>query len=496
MAKQNLMAVTGSTHTGPRAGVFRVPSPCDGSVTQVFIVSPTVNTNGDAVFDAKLAGVTLFPDTTTRPRILASNSIGYANLVKGVWPVSKGQELTIDVVSVASGGIGGPLYLMIVVDDALTTTKWTSDLYLGALNRAPTSGESSAMVAALNGSMTSPLALRTQANTQAIAVLNGSAYLARSRTDVQFIQDLYLALLGRVADSGGQAYWLAQLLTQGGTQTRLALITAFVLEVESVNTRLGDIYGGSIPYGDAKYIAGISLPLASPADQQTFKFDSATGKFVWVTFPTGLTTLSPSPAGTYGDSTHYPIVQVDAQGRTVVASQAALPVGLTTLSPDPSGVYGDGTHYALVQVDAQGRVIAASQASLPSGLPSRASATYTTASLANNADEVGSVALGKSGRLFVIAADRACRVRIYATAAKRDNDRARSVSASRTANDLLFAELVFTASFLSVGTQDPVVLYYNLDSPTVLGLVYLTVQNTSGATSTVAVTFTYVNMEA
>jgi hypothetical protein len=129
--------------------------------------------------------------------------------------------------------------------------------------------------------------------------------------------------------------------------------------------------------------------------------------------------------------------------------------------------------------------------SMAAGIGTRKNVTYTTASLANNASETGAVALGKSGALFYITADRAARVRIYATAAKRDADLARAAGSDRTANDLMFAEIIFTSSLLGIGTQDPVVRYYNLDA-TVVGNIYVIVQNTSGATSTVAITFTVV----
>jgi len=125
--------------------------------------------------------------------------------------------------------------------------------------------------------------------------------------------------------------------------------------------------------------------------------------------------------------------------------------------------------------------------SVPTNYARRTDFVYTTASLAGGADEVGSKAIAKCAVLLEISADIECRVRLYTTAAKRDTDRARLEGADRTANDGLLGEFVFTAGLLSLSTQDPVIILYNLDVPAVTS-IYLTGENKSGGADTVSIT--------
>lgn len=101
--------------------------------------------------------------------------------------------------------------------------------------------------------------------------------------------------------------------------------------------------------------------------------------------------------GTYGDSTHYAIVTVDAQGRLTDADEGALPTTVTLSDATPEdvstsgsagvdteasradhihglpdtgvspGTYGDTTHTPVITVDAKGRITAASEAAISGG---------------------------------------------------------------------------------------------------------------------------------
>jgi uncharacterized protein DUF4082 len=77
--------------------------------------------------------------------------------------------------------------------------------------------------------------------------------------------------------------------------------------------------------------------------------------------------------------------------------------------------------------------------------PSRQTATITTASLANNAQETGTVTLAKGYRLLRLTTDKAARVRLYSTTAKRDADLARAVGTDPTGDHGVMFDFVTTA---------------------------------------------------
>lgn len=127
-------------------------------------------------------------------------------------------------------------------------------------------------------------------------------------------------------------------------------------------------------------------------------------------------------------------------------------------------------------------------------LPTRADATYTTASLADAATEVGTVALGKSYRVQKVAADRACRIRLYTTAAKRTADASREVGDDPGDDAGCLLDIVLTAGLLSLELS-PQADGCNGDDPAT-GDAYLSLTNLSGGSHTVAATFTHLPQEA
>jgi hypothetical protein len=118
--------------------------------------------------------------------------------------------------------------------------------------------------------------------------------------------------------------------------------------------------------------------------------------------------------------------------------------------------------------------------------------TVTTASLAVNAVETGTVALPEGARLKKINPDRACRVRLYLTAAHRTADASRAIGAPvniATDHGLLF-EYVATATIDAYLT--PSVDVFQGDGETA---IYYSIENRSAGTSTVAVIFDYLRTE-
>jgi hypothetical protein len=128
------------------------------------------------------------------------------------------------------------------------------------------------------------------------------------------------------------------------------------------------------------------------------------------------------------------------------------------------------------------------------GSPSRADVVKTTASLADAAVETGTVALGKSFMLLRVMADRACRVRLYTTAQHRTDDASRPIGTDPTGEHGVILDANLVAGNLTLDLA-PLALGTCLESSVSVDIPYA-IQNKSGATSTVQVTFTAITMES
>lgn len=118
----------------------------------------------------------------------------------------------------------------------------------------------------------------------------------------------------------------------------------------------------------------------------------------------------------------------------------------------------------------------------------------TTASLANNATENGTVTLGKSFELYKVVVDKHCRVRLYQTAADRTADAARPIGTAPDAGEGLITELIFDAIVGNTIRLAPRAAGENQDTP-VVDTIYYAITNMSGGTATVTATFTHVVTE-
>ena len=125
----------------------------------------------------------------------------------------------------------------------------------------------------------------------------------------------------------------------------------------------------------------------------------------------------------------------------------------------------------------------------PDVIGSRASLIYTTASLTNGSTDQGIVALGKGFFLISISTSTACRVTLYATAAARIADIAsgRAFSTIPTPGSGIIADFLTTVPGQTI-INTPATLGFNADNPASTN-IYLAVNNTSGATATIAITF-------
>lgn len=109
----------------------------------------------------------------------------------------------------------------------------------------------------------------------------------------------------------------------------------------------------------------------------------------------------------------------------------------------------------------------------------------TTASLADDATEVGSIAVSAIYTLLVITTSAPLRVRLYTTAAARDADLARPSTQEQSEGSSLVLEFVSDATLLSA-VLTPAVTNYAAD-----GLLYYSVTNISGSTQTLSCSIDY-----
>ena len=145
--------------------------------------------------------------------------------------------------------------------------------------------------------------------------------------------------------------------------------------------------------------------------------------------------------------------------------------------------------YIFVYIDGIWHELSGSGSSATGGLV-RQDTVVTTASLANGATENGVVALGKSFELFKLIADRHCRVRLYQTSAFRTADASRPVGTDPDTAHGVIGDFVFDGtSGLTIICQ-PRPAGENHDTP-VVSDIYYAIENQSGGTSTVEVTFTH-----
>ena len=122
----------------------------------------------------------------------------------------------------------------------------------------------------------------------------------------------------------------------------------------------------------------------------------------------------------------------------------------------------------------------------------RTTTTYTTAALPDGATEVGALTIDKAYRLLRLQVDRACRVRLYATAAQRDADLARPLGVKATGDHGLMLEFAATAALAA--TLSPMVDGASLETPPGRS-VPAAVTNRSGAAGPVTLTLTYLPQE-
>ncbi|MGA9995631.1 MAG: DUF4214 domain-containing protein [Pyrinomonadaceae bacterium] len=299
--------------------VFVVTSPLDGYLNSVGFRSGVNAQVQDAIFDVKINGVSIYEEESDR----STMAVGTKKVDQLITPVAvaRGDTVTVDLVQVHASGIGNPFTALLGFDDRVTKSKMVRDLYFNAFHREPTSTELTDGAAAL----ATPCAAFDAAGTinafktLADSVFTDSEYTSQGTSNTQFLKDLYLAVLGRVFDSDGLAYWLTQMT---GGQTRAQMRAAFVYSTEFLNYRMSQACAAVAPAADATSLNGIPLPASLPADAQILKYDDATSRYIFADESVGTSI----PAGDLNTATN---VLEKLQGVTI-----ELPVDVEGIKDD------------------------------------------------------------------------------------------------------------------------------------------------------------------
>ena len=177
------------------------------------------------------------------------------------------------------------------------------------------------------------------------------------------------------------------------------------------------------------------------------------------------------------------VLVTPANGITISNGQLGLVTSSNTLL---GGVKVDATS---ITINGAG-VISATVAALTYG--SRTTASTTTASIANGANAVATVNMGKSYVLYSITTSAGAWVSLYANSAIRSSDSVRTITTDPTPGSGVLAEAITTVAATTNFT--PAVFGYNNDV-SVTNNNYLRITNNSGSTAAITVTLTFLRLE-
>lgn len=121
----------------------------------------------------------------------------------------------------------------------------------------------------------------------------------------------------------------------------------------------------------------------------------------------------------------------------------------------------------------------------------RSQVTYTTASIATNASEVGTITVPATYSVLRLESDCPARIRLYLTEAHRDADLSRSVAFDPSGDHGCVLEVVTTATVLAIH-MSPVAIGTTTDGD---GIAYISVTNDDSVSRAVAVTLNVLSME-
>jgi hypothetical protein len=153
---------------------------------------------------------------------------------------------------------------------SLDFTEFVYKAFAGALGRASLSSERTDWIEALLLALeTSEAALVTEAVGLIDGLFTSTDYDDRMRNDDQFISDLYAAFLGRVAETGGKTFWLAQIAAHDrawvrarfGEAEEFAERIALLSQPAAQESDVREM--GDLPFSDGAAIDGVSFSLTN-----------------------------------------------------------------------------------------------------------------------------------------------------------------------------------------------------------------------------------------
>ncbi len=117
---------------------------------------------------------------------------------------------------------------------SMTTQQYVTNFYTGALGRQPSTTELQQWTTAIDQALAQGYgAVLAQVRSLGNTLFTSTEYLNRSRTNGQFVSDLYLGYLHRTYDQGGYNNWLTTLNGPGVTRDQVRAGFAFSSEFET-----------------------------------------------------------------------------------------------------------------------------------------------------------------------------------------------------------------------------------------------------------------------
>jgi hypothetical protein len=129
----------------------------------------------------------------------------------------------------------------------------------------------------------------------------------------------------------------------------------------------------------------------------------------------------------------------------------------------------------------------------PTQMMARSVTAKSSGALAVGASAQSTVTLANSARLLRVAADRACRVRMYTRSGVQAGDESRPTSTAPTGDHGVVLDVVLTAAMLSLDLVPQVDVSDLKATPD--GLIPITITNTATSSGTTVVTLTYLRTE-
>jgi hypothetical protein len=242
--------------------------------------------------------------------------------------VVRGDIIEVWANSVPSGGIGGKLYMIVEVDDSgnhvyIPLSSFVAQFYYGCFARPITTLESSTVLGDLAALWDNPYGFIIYLQTLAATLFTSSEYVARARTNTQFVNDLYSAILGRQGDTAGVASYVATLT---GGATRASVVSNFAQSDELVRLRIPSTRPNIVINADASSLRAKLIALASPLNGAVLVYNSSSGQ--WEPGTAGLT----NPMTTAGD--------IIVGGASGAATRAAKGANNTVWGVNGAGVVG------------------------------------------------------------------------------------------------------------------------------------------------------------